>query len=258
MGLGEAIAQLLAQEGATVVMTSRDDDRVQAAQRRIGLPERTFATTCDVRDAGEVHRLAHAVVGRFGCIDIWVNNAGYGLRDTVSAMNIEQGRDLFETNFFGAVHGMQAAAAAMQVQRNGIIVNISSVAGHIPLPNGAAYSASKFAMNAIGKAMRMELSGSGIHVLTVCPGYVDTAFGKNRIRGNDPVELRENQSGVTAEEVASATLHGILRRKREVVVPAHYHLFIKAYQLLPGLMERVLIGMARKARLRAEARKVAP
>ncbi len=255
LGIGAAIAHLFAHEGATVVLTSRDQQRVQAARDAIGLPEQTVARVCDVRSASQIHALADDVMRQFGRIDIWVNNAGYGLRDTVAAMDADAMRDLFETNLFGALHGMQAAIKAMQPKRSGVIVNISSVAGHIPLPNGAAYSASKFAMNALGKAARMELADSGIHVLTVCPGYVDTAFGKSRVRGNDPVELRESQSGVTAEVVARATLSGVLRRKREVVVPSHYRWYIKAYQLLPGTMERVLAEMARKARARVAIRK---
>lgn len=254
MGIGEAIARRLAQEGATVVLTSRDQTRVQAARDAIGIPERTLAVVCDVRKAADMHRLAKDVQERFGKLDIWVNNAGYGLRDTVSAMDPEAMRELFETNLFGALHGMQAAGALMLQQGEGVIVNISSVAGHIPLPNGGAYSASKFAMNALGKAARVELADRGVRVMTVCPGYIDTQFARNRLRGNEAVDLREKPAGVTADVVAEATLRGILSRKREVVVPWHYRLFIKAYQLLPDAMEGVLAGMARKARARAAAR----
>jgi short-subunit dehydrogenase len=253
MGIGEAIARRLVQHGTTVVLTSRDQARVQAACNAIGIPDRTLAVPCDVRNAAEMRKLARDVSQRFGKLDIWVNNAGYGLRDTVSAMDPDAMRELFETNLFGALYGMQAAAAIMLEQGNGVIVNISSVAGHIPLPNGGAYSASKFAMNALGKAARMELADRGVHVLTVCPGYIDTEFGRNRVRGREAVDLREKPAGVTADVVAEATLRGILRRKRELVVPGHYRLFIKAYQLLPGIMESVLIGMARKAQARARA-----
>ena len=147
---------------------------------------------------------------------------------------------------------MQAVIPTMQRQGSGAIINISSVAGHIPLPFGAAYSASKFAMNAIGKAARLELKDFGIDVMTVCPGYVATPFAANAVRGKEYVELRGKPRGITAEEVAEATLRGYLLRKREVIVPSYYWWFVKAYQLLPGVVERQLHAMARKSRAKTK------
>src|SRR5208337_5678836 len=94
-------------------------------------------------------------------------------------------RELFDANLFGAVSAMQAVIPVMRQQGGGTIINVSSVAGHIPQPFHAAYSATKFALNAIGKAARVELKKDGIHVLTVCPGYVRTAFGENVVLGNE-------------------------------------------------------------------------
>src|SRR5438034_8419267 len=99
-------------------------------------------------------------------------------------------RETFDTNFFGAVESMLAALPVMKQQGAGTIINISSVAGHIPLPFHAVYSATKFAMNAFGKAARVELRGAGINVLTVCPGYVRTDFSANAIRGKAAKTVR--------------------------------------------------------------------
>ena len=91
-----------------------------------------------------------------------------------------------------------------------VIINISSVAGHIPLPFHSSYSATKFALNAIGKAAGVELKKDGIHVLTVCPGYVRTAFRENAIRGTELKNVRPGSvRGITAERVARATLRDI-------------------------------------------------
>jgi short-subunit dehydrogenase len=102
---------------------------------------------------------------------------------------------------------------------------------------GGAYSASKFALNAIGKAARLELLGDNIHVLTVCPGYVATDFGQNMIvvrRGNTrPKSVR----GITAERVARAVYEGYRKKKREVIVPWTMHPAVKLYQLFPSLVE---------------------
>jgi short-subunit dehydrogenase len=142
---------------------------------------------------------------------------------------------------------MQAALAVMKQQDSGAIINISSVAGHIPLPFHAVYSATKFAMNAFGKAANVELKGSGIHVLTVCPGYVKTDFGANAIKGTEAKTVRPSSvRGISPERVARAVLRGYLKRKREVVVPWTMHPAIKVYQLFPGLVERTMTKMSRR------------
>jgi len=153
---------------------------------------------------------------------------------------------MFETNFFGAVTAMQKVIPIMTQQSGGTIINVSSVAGHIPLPFHGAYSASKFALNAIGKAARVELRKSGIHVLTVCPGYVRTAFGENAVRGQELKIVRpKSVRGISPERVARATLQGYVKQKREVIVPWTMHVPVKLYQLFPGLVEWAMGSMAK-------------
>src|SRR5216683_1287803 len=205
MGIGEAIAKIFADQGASIVMLSRDAGRVEAARTRVG----------------------------------------HGELDSVAQVDMAACREMFDTNFFGALMAMQAVIPVMRQQGGGSIINISSVAGHIPLPFHAAYSATKFALNAIGKASRVEMKNDGIHVLTVCPGYVRTGFGKNAVQGNELKRVRpESVRGITAERVARATMRGYLKRKREVIVPWTMYVPQKIYQLFPGLVEW---GMARMA-----------
>jgi short-subunit dehydrogenase len=233
MGIGEAIARIFVENQASVVLLSRDSGRVEAARARIGHAERTMAMTCDVRHREEIDRAIGLALHHFQRIDIWVNNAGHGLLDSVSQMEISACREMFDTNFFGAVMAMQAVVPVLRAQGGGTIINISSVAGHIPLPFHAAYSATKFALNAIGKAARIELKKDGIHVLTVCPGYVRTPFSQNAVRGNEVKRVRpESVKGITAERVARATLQGYLKQKREVIVPWTMHVPVKVYQFM--------------------------
>ena len=247
MGIGEAIAKLFADEGAKVVLLSRDAGRVEAARARIGSPERTVALSCDVRHREDIDRAIGLTLHHFQRIDIWVNNAGHGLFDSVAQMEMPVFRDMFDTNFFGTIAAMQAVIPVMQQQAGGTIINISSVAGHIPLPFHAGYSATKFAMNAMGKAADIELTKEGIHVLTVCPGYVRTAFGENAARGREIKTVRPGSvRGITAERVARATLHGYLKQKREVIVPWTMHIPVKVYQLFPGLVAWFMVRMAEK------------
>jgi short-subunit dehydrogenase len=246
MGIGEAIAKIFADQGACLILLSRDAGRVEAARERVGHPERTLALACDVRHREEIDRAITLTLHHFKRIDVWVNNAGHGLLDSVAEMDMAAFLEMFETNFFGAVAAMQAVIPVMRQQGGGMIINISSVAGHIPIPFHAGYSATKFAMNAIGKAARLELKKDNIHVLTVCPGYVRTAFGKNVVLGREQKRVRPNSvRGITAERVARATLNGYLKRKREVIVPWTMHVPQKMYQLFPGLVEWAMGKMAK-------------
>jgi short-subunit dehydrogenase len=238
MGIGEAIAKLFVEEGASVVFSSRDLNRAEAARARVGHLERTIAVGCDVRNREEIERLMALALHNFGRVDIWINNAGYGLVDSVAEMDMGQCRSMFNTNFFGAIDGMQVAAAHMKAQGHGTIINISSVAGHIPLPYSAAYSATKFALNAITKAARLELAKRGVHVVNVCPGYIATDFSRNTVRGTKAANrISSPIRGSSAERVARAVLRGYLKNKREVVVPWKDRIFIKLYQLWPGLVD---------------------
>jgi short-subunit dehydrogenase len=248
MGIGEATAKIFADQGAGVVMLSRDASRAEAARQRIGHTERTVALACDVRHREEIDRALGLTMHHFNRVDVWINNAGVGMRDTVADMEMSACRDLFDTNLFGAIACMQAVVPVMRAAGGGSIINISSVAGHIPLPFSAAYSGSKFALNAIGKAARLELKGDNINVLTVCPGYVATYFGRNMIavrRGNiRPKSAR----GITAERVARAVYEGYRKNNREVIVPWTMHPAVKLYQLFPRLVEwGIMKAMGRPA-----------
>jgi short-subunit dehydrogenase len=245
MGIGEAIAKEFAATGANVVMLSRDAARAETARSRIGFADRTVALACDVRHSEEIDRVLALTLHHFKRVDIWINNAGHALLDSVDQADMHACHDLFDTNFFGVLSAMQAVIPVMRQQGGGAIINISSVAGHIPLPFHSIYSASKYALNALGKAARVELRKDNIHVLTVCPGYVRTGFGQNAVKGSQAKTIRPSSvHGITAERVARAALQGYLKKKREVIVPWTMHVPVKLYQLFPGLVEW---GMSRMA-----------
>jgi short-subunit dehydrogenase len=248
MGIGEAIARVFADAGASVVLLSRDAGRSEAARQRIGHTDRTLALACDVRNREEIDRALSETLRHFKRIDIWVNNAGVGMHDSLVDVESSALRELFETNFFGTLACMQAVVPAMRKTGGGSIVNISSVAGHIPVPFMSVYSASKFAMNAIGKAARVELKRDNINVLTVCPGYVSTEFGAHLVAKRQGTFRPPSVRGVSAERVAQATYRGFRARKREVIVPWTMIPVIKLYQLFPGLVEWVMGRAMSKAR----------
>ena len=237
MGIGEEIAKVFADAGASVVLLSRDASRAEAARHRIGHTGRTLAMACDVRNREEIDRALALTLHHFDRVDVWVNNAGVGIRDSVADMASSVVRDLFETNFFGAIACIQAVVPAMRETGGGTIMNISSVAGHIPVPFMSLYCSSKFALNAIGKGARLELKRDHINVLTVCPGYVSTDFGTHMVSNRKGNIRPQAVRGITAQRVAQAAYRGYRQGKRQVIVPWTMIPVIKLYQLLPGLVE---------------------
>ncbi len=241
MGIGEAIGALFVKEGAKVVLCSRDVARCEEARQRIGHPEQTLAVACDVRDRASIDALVATVLAKFGRIDIWINNAGYGLLDSTEHLDVNAARALFETNVFGAVECMQAVIPTMKRQGSGVIANISSGAGYIGVPYMPAYCASKHALNAFSHASRLELKPLGVSVVNICPGYVQTAFGVNAVKGSDSRRLGgSTRHGITVERVARAVLKGCVNRPREIVVPWHYRPIFILSQVWPGLVDFAL------------------
>ncbi len=255
MGIGEAIAKVFADAGASVVLLSRDASRAEGARHRVGHTDRTLALASDVRNREDVDRALALTLHHFDRVDVWVNNAGVGIRDSVADMEASACRELFETNFFGVIACLQAVIPAMREEGGGTIINISSVAGHIPVPFMALYSASKFALNALGKGARLELQRDHINVLTVCPGYVRTDFGEHVVASRQGTVRPQSVQGITAERVAQAAYRGYRKRKREVVVPWTMIPVIKLYQLFPGFVEWAMARAMRNSRESKETKR---
>lgn len=247
MGIGQAVGKLLVQEEARVVLCSRDAGRCEEARRRIGNLERTTALACDVRDRSSIDAVVSRVLAQFGRIDLWINNAGYGLLDSTEQLDLGAARAMFDTNLWGAVQCMQAVIPVMKQQGSGVIANISSGAGYIGVPYMPAYCASKHALNAFSHASRLELRGTGVSVVSICPGYVQTDFGKNAVKGSESRRVGgSTRHGITAERVARAVLKGCASRKREVAVPWHYRWVCMLYSVWPGCIEFALQKSVRK------------
>lgn len=176
-GLGRAAAVLLAEHGYRIFAAGRSAEKraqLDAFARERKLP--LEAIEIDVCDDLSVKRGVAAILGKVASIDVLVNNAGFGYYATVEDLRIEDLRRQFETNVFGVVRVTQAVLPKMREHRRGRIINISSVAGKVAPPLFGAYSGSKFALEGLTDALRLELYPFGIEVILIEPGYIPSGF----------------------------------------------------------------------------------
>jgi NADP-dependent 3-hydroxy acid dehydrogenase YdfG len=204
-GIGLASAHLFVQEGARVVITGRDAAKLNAAARTLGTADRVLALPCDVSDPRQVEALVKAVTARFGPVDILVNNAGLNLKQrSIRELTIESWDLLIRANLDGAFYCIHAVLPAMLERKDGLIINVSSVAGKRATPlGGAAYAASKFGMSALGICLAAEEKDSGIRVSNIYPGEVDTPILVHRPQ---PVTEEHRSRILKPDDVAAAVL----------------------------------------------------
>jgi len=184
-GIGAAIAEKLAGLGATAVICGRTVNRLQKTATEIrSAGGQCEALVCDVTDWGSVASLAERVQQTFGRLNILVNNAGTNtFNGALHTMPPENWDTIFNTNLRGVFYTIRALTPLMIAGGGGHVINISSIAGRNPLPNGAAYAASKWGLNGLSYSVAEELRSHNIRVSVVSPGSTHTRFsphaGKN-------------------------------------------------------------------------------
>lgn len=177
-GIGEATALAFARKRARLALCARRLDRLQGVAercRQAGSPAVTIRRA-DVTRRAEARAFVAAALRDLDRIDVLVNNAGSGWTGRLHEMPEEDVLRLVETNLLGAIWTLQAVLPPMLAQRSGVIVNVGSVAGVRSLPYSSVYGATKFALTGLGHALRGELSGSGVKVVTVYPYITKTEF----------------------------------------------------------------------------------
>jgi short-subunit dehydrogenase len=237
-GIGEATARELALRGASVVLASRTMDKLEALQRGISASGGVaLAVETDVSDRGSVDAMVGRTVGELGSLDVLVNNAGLGLSGRITDVRAEDVRHVFEVNAIGPLNCIQSAL--MHMGEGGRIINVSSVVGKRAIPKVGVYCASKFALNALSDALRVEVADRGVTVTSVYPGTTRTSFRENSRRTRD--EKRGwRPEGVTPERVAEKIADAAERGPRDVYVTLSDRLFVAGVTLFPGLADRVL------------------
>ena len=239
-GIGEALARRYAGPGTVIGLVARRREPMQALAS--SLPGRFEIYALDVADGAAMERAAREFCSRHGAPDLVIANAGVSIgTHGDDPADVEKLRSVLEINVVGLAATLAAFAPAMRAERRGTLCGIASVAGFRGLPGAGAYSASKAAAIAWLEALRVELVGSGVSVVTICPGYIDTPMTRvNRYRM--PFLL---PAGEAARRIARA----IAARRRLLVIPWQMALVSVLLRLAPAwLYDRFAARAPRKPR----------
>ncbi len=168
-GIGHDLAKRLSTAGYSVVATARQVETLNDIEAELKLQ-------LDVTREDSVEKAVSATLEKFGRIDILVNNAGYGLRGVVEEVSVESAQRVFDVNIFGVLRMIRVVAPQMRKQGSGRIINISSIAGKLSTPGNGIYSATKFGLEALSDALRVELAPFGVQVVLIEPGAIKSQF----------------------------------------------------------------------------------
>lgn len=246
-GLGKQLCYDAAEAGAIVVACARRMQLIETVKENCMIisGQRAFAYQLDISDSEQVDQVLHQIQQEVGAIDILVNNAGFGLFENYLDTPFEEIRQMFEVNVLGLMYLTQRVAVTMIEQQSGHIFNVASIAGKLATPKSAVYSATKFAVMGFSNALRLELKPFNIHVTTVNPGPMETAFFDKA----DPNGgyLASVQPFVTSPEVLSKKMiRAMSRPKREINQPFIMDVAAKAYILFPHVGDFLAGGILNK------------
>ena len=200
-GIGAAIAQKLAELGATVMLCGRNRHSLGEAAKSIAKTGgQCEVVPCDLTSLQSVEAAASKVEASFGRLDILVNNAGIGgFGGPLHQLPPDEWDQILNTNLRGVYYAVRAFAPLMIRARSGHIINISSLAGKNALPNGAAYAASKWGLNGLTYSLAEELRGHNIRVAVICPGSTNTELSPHE--GKDPAKMLQPEDVAHAVEM---------------------------------------------------------
>ena len=237
-GIGTAVARALAREGAAVVLTGRDE----AALARVDLGPgrgRALRLRLDVGDPAAWEAVVRRVLAERRRLDVLVNNAGVVEPGALESLPVGEVERQVRVNFLGAAFGCRAVVPAMRAAGQGVIVNVASLGGIVPLPFEAVYCATKHALRGLSFALRAELAGSGVRVTAVSPDSTETHHIVQELQ-HDEVALSFVSAPLAPELVAEAVLRAVRKGPPEILVPGASGRLVRLLAAFPGLLLRIL------------------
>jgi NAD(P)-dependent dehydrogenase (short-subunit alcohol dehydrogenase family) len=244
-GIGRALAERFAQAGARLVLLDLEQSALDALAQHLADHHnaQSLALRCDVADAAAVHAAVALALERFGGIDVLVNNAAIAQSSPFAETELAVFQRVMAVNYFGALHCTQAALPSIRARRGQLII-MSSLSGFAPLLWRSAYNASKHALHGLFETLRLELAGSGVNVLLVCPGFTATDLRKHALVGDGsvrPPALPLFGKVYAAQDTAEAIYRAAVRRQRLLVHSNVNWTARLLARLAPRLFERLLV-----------------
>ena len=242
-GIGSALAHRFGRAGARLALLDRDGqgaETLAADLRQTGVAAHPLQ--CDVSRWEDCGTAIRSVIDCHGGIDILINNAGITHLSPFAETDVAVFRKVMDINLFGALNCTKAALDTL-IQRRGLVVVISSVAGFAPLAGRSGYAASKHALHGLFESLRAELHASDVQIMMVCPGFTNTGIGRHALGGDGrPARDIRTTFGKAAEpaQVADAIYRGALRRRRQLVLSPVGKLSFVVSRLFPATYERMM------------------
>ncbi|MBS1544293.1 MAG: SDR family NAD(P)-dependent oxidoreductase [Bacteroidetes bacterium] len=184
-GIGEATARLLANNGFHLILCGRRKERLKELAKELSPVTKVTALSFDVRSRKEVSDALRSLPAEWTAVDVLINNAGgaHGL-DPIQTGNVDDWDAMIDSNVKGLLYVSREIIPGMVERKSGHIINLGSIAGKEVYPNGNVYCASKFAVDALTRGMRVDLNAAGIKVTSISPGMVETEFALVRFKGD--------------------------------------------------------------------------
>jgi NAD(P)-dependent dehydrogenase (short-subunit alcohol dehydrogenase family) len=252
-GIGAAVCDRFAREGASLMLLDRDEAGVKAVVDRLradGVDARGFK--CNVACEDECRAAIEQIIEHRGGIDVLVNNAGITQRSAFVDTEISVYRKVMDVNFFGSLNCTKAAIDSL-IDRKGMIIVIESLAGVAPLLGRTGYCASKHALHGLFTTLRSELKTTGVHIMLVCPGFVETNLQTRALGGDGQVTIHPQSvvgKPTSAARVAADIYAGAVARKPMLVLTPVGKLSYWINRLAPRLYERIMARQVRDELIR--------
>jgi NADP-dependent 3-hydroxy acid dehydrogenase YdfG len=219
-GIGEATARLLAQHHFSLIICGRREDRLKALEAELKKKTEVVTLTFDIRSREEVTTAYATLTDKWRQVDVLINNAGnaHGL-DPIHNGNVEDWDAMMDINVKGLLYITREVLPGMVERKSGHVVNLGSIAGKEVYPNGNVYSASKFAVDALTRGMRIDLNAHNVKVTAIQPGMVETEFSLVRFKGDEKraASVYQGLQPLVAEDIADLILFAITRPPHVVI-----------------------------------------
>ena len=242
-GIGESLAQQLAQYGAHLILSARNQQKLEALKASLTNPEKHLVLPLDLENLNATQSYTEHILAQFGRLDILINNGGVSQRASANETSMEVNRQLMEVNFFGNIALAKAVLPIFRAQQSGQYLVVSSIAGKFGFHLRSIYSASKAALVGYYESLAMEEAPNGIKVTLAYPGKINTPISKSALTASGQAHgaMDRNQaSGMPVDICVAQMLTALAKEKREVLIGGKELLAVYMKRFLPNLFWKII------------------